>query len=260
MPTNLASESNVFGPSLTALTDLGEFTVWSLIITVFGDLAQEPGDRISGPLLSAILDPIGIKPEARRVAMHRLRNDGWITSEKSGRTRLHRLTAFGRAQSLLANPKIYQIPKLEPDWHLLVTSSSAPDHPNHISVAPRVFLGNGPAIQDGENLIIEGRIENIPHWLRDQIETPDLVSGYAALYAALCSVQAQLSGKITTLHIAILRTLIVHHWRRLVLKHPALPDSFFSSCWRGADCRGLTFSLLNTLSRPQLSALENNSQ
>ena len=48
--------------------------VWSLIVTVFGDLAQRNGDEIAGPVLGEILAPVGVRPEAMRVALHRLRN------------------------------------------------------------------------------------------------------------------------------------------------------------------------------------------
>ncbi|WP_259940018.1 hypothetical protein [Sulfitobacter sp. M368] len=69
------------------------------MISLFGDLAQGAGDRIDGPVLSAIMARQHIKPEAVRVALHRLRNDGWVTSEKSGRIRQHSLTDKGRRES-----------------------------------------------------------------------------------------------------------------------------------------------------------------
>ncbi|TNF22119.1 MAG: PaaX family transcriptional regulator, partial [Rhodobacteraceae bacterium] len=66
--------------------------VWSLLISVFGDLAQDPGARISGLLLRHMTERIGIKPEAMRVAIHRLRKDGWIDSQRHGRTSVYFLT------------------------------------------------------------------------------------------------------------------------------------------------------------------------
>lgn len=256
MPISVATKPAGFARCLSALTGLGDLPVWSLIVTVFGDLARAPGDRISGPLLSAVLDPIGIKPEASRVALHRLRKDGWIISERTGRTGLHQLTEFGRVQSTLASPQIYQMPDLETHWHLLITPNSAPCDASCIPVAPRVCLGNGPAPQDGDALVIAGDLENIPPWLQDQIETPDLVTGYTALQSALTQVHTRMTGRPDPLQTAILRTLIVHHWRRLVLRHPALPDSFHSDKWRGPDCRTLTFDLLQALPRPSLDVLE----
>ena len=53
----------------------------------------------------------------------------------------------------------------------------------------------------------------------------------------------------------MLRSLIVHGWRRLVLKHPDLPPDVYSDAWRGHDCRALVTGLLTRLPRPALSAL-----
>ena len=99
----------------SALTALGSQRVWSLLVTVFGDLAQNEGDVIDGPVLSLLMADIGIKPEATRVALHRLRNDEWIVSTKQGRTSQHSLTARGRRESAAANPRIYNLPQQSPE-------------------------------------------------------------------------------------------------------------------------------------------------
>ena len=80
--------------------------VWSLLVTVFGELAQDADAQISGSLLRSLSEHIGIKPEAMRVALHRLRKDGWIDSERTGRTSNYFLTLWGRAQSIAASPRI----------------------------------------------------------------------------------------------------------------------------------------------------------
>jgi phenylacetic acid degradation operon negative regulatory protein len=77
------------------------------LVSVFGELAQDQGSRISGSLLRHITEQIGIKPEAMRVASHRLSKDGWIDSERHGRTSAYYLTKWGRAQSASASPRIY---------------------------------------------------------------------------------------------------------------------------------------------------------
>jgi len=47
--------------------------VWSLVVTIFGDLAQGTGDTLSMQTLARITEPLGVKPEALRVALHRLK-------------------------------------------------------------------------------------------------------------------------------------------------------------------------------------------
>ena len=64
------------------LLGLESTKTWSLIATLFGDL---DGDELSGKALWSLLAPLGIKPEATRVALHRLKKDGWIVAKKAGR-------------------------------------------------------------------------------------------------------------------------------------------------------------------------------
>ena len=92
----------LFTESVKVLTYNRNQRVWSIIVSLFGDLAQRPGDRISGSVLSRITEPMGIKPEAMRVALHRLRSDGWILSEREGRTSRYCLTESGLSQSRAA--------------------------------------------------------------------------------------------------------------------------------------------------------------
>lgn len=100
------------------LTDDQTPRVWSLLLTVFGELAQDQGAHISGLLLRQISERIGIKPEAMRVAIHRLRKDGWIDSKRNGRTSSYFLTDWGRAQSAQASPRIYTTtpPQIRRGW------------------------------------------------------------------------------------------------------------------------------------------------
>ncbi|MEZ5825592.1 MAG: hypothetical protein R3C97_12900 [Geminicoccaceae bacterium] len=81
--------------------------VWSLLVTVFGELARAPDACIGGPLVNELCGLIGIKPAATRVALHRLRKDGWIDSRRTGKTSAHFLTEKGLASSIEASPRIY---------------------------------------------------------------------------------------------------------------------------------------------------------
>ena len=79
------SRDQWFETSINLLSDPQNQRVWSVIISLFGDMAQRPNEKISGAALTRIITPMGIKPEAIRVALHRLRKDGWIESVRAGR-------------------------------------------------------------------------------------------------------------------------------------------------------------------------------
>ncbi|MEP5760757.1 MAG: PaaX family transcriptional regulator C-terminal domain-containing protein [Litoreibacter sp.] len=61
---------------------------------------------------------------------------------------------------------------------------------------------------------------------------------------------------MSNLEIAALRILIVHGWRRIVLRTPALPDFVFPDHWAGPACRDHVARLLTQLPAQDLAGLE----
>ena len=233
--------------AISRLTALGPLRVWSLLVTVFGDLT--PDDPLEGPTLSAIMSEIGIKPEATRVALHRLRVDGWIISEKTGRTSRHRLSAKGRADSDTARPRIYARPAADAAVHFaLMPEGATPDTEHFAQVAPRLFVADAAVPVPANALSLAAGA--LPNWLRNTGETRELHDGYAALHDVLHHIGTPDADALGPLRVAVLRVLIVHAWRRLALKHPALPRALHSDSWRGHDCRAQVMHLLDHLPRP----------
>jgi len=250
------------------LTDPQNQRVWSIIVSLFGDLAQKPGDRLSGSALSRIIMPMGIKPEAIRVALHRLRKDGWIDSQRSGRASEHYLTEFGRARSAEVSPRIYtRMPDTPTEWHLLIaedgSGQSALDEmlltADYFSLARNVALGAGSAPEvGGELMSFDVRTRAVPDWVRARACPDDLAENCRSLVDALERASALLppEGEVTALQTATLRMLIVHRWRRVVLRQPDLPSAFFPPDWPGPACRAAVFRVLDRLPRPTLEALD----
>lgn len=255
-----------FDKSVSILQGDGTHRTWSLIITVFGDLAQEEGASISGALLTRLMDLVGVKPEAARVALHRLRRDGWIESQRLGRASMHRLAEYGRAQSAAATPRIYAAAPSDPqEWHLLIAGGGegsgrvALDLAGGITLGPNAALIAGPPPEVSEGmLIVEAARMQLPDWLRAQQVPEDLLHAAARLQLTLQDVAPILSANpdFTPLQRAALRALIVHSWRRVLLRHADLPLRFFPENWQGEACRALFLSCLKSLPRPDLAQLE----
>lgn len=246
----------------TSLSALSNQRVWSLLVTVFGDLAQNEGDAIEGTVLTALMADMGIKPEAIRVALHRLRNDEWIVSYKNGRTSQHSLTAHGRQISAAANPRIYNAPQQATEKWQMVILENATAHTRNLmedsgfaAFMPRVYLGASTAVAPKGTIALEPKI--VPSWLAGQFEPKDLLQDYAALHHALLEMRQALAEAkpLNTRETTMLRCLIVHNWRRLVLKHPELPRSLYSESWRGHDCRALVSDLLLALPKPDVDQI-----
>ena len=248
---------------LDILTALPTPRVWSMLVTIFGDLAQAPRDRIDGPLLTRLTDGMGIRPEAVRVALHRLRNEDWITSVKSGRTSSHALTSRGRRESEAATVLIYSTAEeLPADWQLVMTESNDADlraatlAAGFVQLAPRVFAAHSAAVAPGDTVVLAGG--PVPGWLRDQLIPAELTEQFRDLLAVLRAVSGAMDRHTpdSALTVALLRCLIVHHWRRLVLRQPYLPPSLTGADWPGHLCRIEVGALLGRLPRPSLPELQ----
>ena len=224
--------------AIKALTEGQSLRVWSFIVTLFGDLARAPGAYLPGATLTALTGRVAIKPASMRVALHRLRKDGWLESQRAGRTSAYFLTEYGRRETLAATKRIYAPNEHASDlWHLLVAPPGGREAlearaPDGMNLLPGIVLGMGPAPQVADCLALSGTLATLPDWVRSAIVSSDLRADYASFEARLSKVTRLLPDQISDLDRAVLRGLIVHGWRRLLLRHPDLPDDFL-----GPDCR-----------------------
>ncbi|WP_298852125.1 PaaX family transcriptional regulator C-terminal domain-containing protein [uncultured Ruegeria sp.] len=258
-----------FETCVSQLTTTGTQRVWSVLVTIFGDLAQDGSDHISGSLITTLTSLAGIRAEATRVALHRLRKEGWIESTRVGRTSVHRLTNFGRSQSTAATPRIYSSETKMPDiWHVLIASNAERSRKelsdvmltgDYILLNPATAMAPGPMPEDLEDLLgVESNTISVPGWLRDLCGPKPLKTVYDQFWGAIQDVERLLppEGAGDPMRSAVLRVLVVHAWRRIVLRHPNLPPAFLPDDWKGVECREAVSRLLERLPRPTLTTLE----
>lgn len=210
---------------------------------------------IPGQVLSTLTDAIGIKPEAQRVALHRLRKEGWIESQKHGRRSLYGLTEWGLEQSQKASPLIYG-PQNRPDRAWLVVSPPGQDEPE-VRVAPGVSITAYPP-RDPSLLVTEiTPVLPVPDWIKERVVDPALRHLSQDTAAAFVQFQTRnLAGPPTTARErAVARVLIVHAWRRIALRQPKLAGHVFPDDWRGAECAVMAQALLRDIGKPGLSEL-----
>lgn len=252
--------------TISVLAHREQTKVWSMIVTIFGDLTKNQGDEISGPLLSIIMEKIGIRPEAMRVAIHRLRKDNWIESRKEGRVSQYRLSAKGYAESEAARPRIYtSVQALDQnsgeDWHLILQEpgkSFGQSDTDQIEIIPGIFLGPGPAKQIPSGaFVVQFTDLNVPEWVKQKILPHALLSAYEQFQLSLTEIYEKLLSQRqpNRLEAAIIRILIIHNWRRLLLRHSKSADAFFPDGWAGRECRKLVTSILAKLPENDLNAL-----
>jgi len=226
--------------------------VWSLLVSVFGDLAQTEGTRLSSVAIGQITQAIGIKPEATRVALHRLRKEGWLDSERTGRTSNYFLTERGHTETIAASPRIYSAQEPTGTAWLIIAQSE-----NEITNA-EVTIATGVAIvakqPTSEKLFAKALTydDALPSWMTSRICPPELIRQTIATKLMFQELEQQLqfAAPVNAIEVAVLRVLIVHTWRRIVLRSPKLPDHVFPNAWKGSECRAFTQQLLSKLPVP----------
>lgn len=231
--------------------------VWSFLVTVFGELTQGQDVQISGAMLSTICAEIGIKPEAMRVALHRLRKNGWINSQKSGRTSDYFLTSHGLEETLKARPIIYAAaPPSDQTW-LCICNNGLQKPDGVVSIGAQSFITSTRPTDPGLFIVDLNRDDILPDWMLEKICDQESLTEAASLANKLRDLIGVLNSNVslTPLQTAVLRILIVHSWRRIVLKVPALPDYIFGPNWAGKYCRTTCQEILVRFPKPELDDL-----
>ena len=97
----------------------------SLIMTVFGDCIFHRGGLISLASLIQLMDVFALNERSVRTAVFRLVQNGWLISEKIGRTSYYRVTESSRQRFIMADQKIYNFSHTDWDqkWDLVLLSS-----------------------------------------------------------------------------------------------------------------------------------------
>ncbi|SMR71124.1 transcriptional regulator, PaaX family [Aliiroseovarius halocynthiae] len=252
--------------TLALLRDSSDLRVWSVIITLMGDLtmtgtpdANAPG--VSGQALGKIMSAIGIRPEATRVALHRLRKDGWIDSTRHGRRSVYRLSENGLGQTRSVADRIYGPARTAPDrWHLVALPPHTEDDGRFVAliaegfseVLPGVFLGEKAPQTIGDALHLSDSQMRLPDWVTQRLAPAKLRNDIAQLQIAISRLNQGTLPRLPVLDRTALRLVLLHEWRRIALRLPDLPvEALCPELQVRADLQ----SILTTLGPVQIDAL-----
>jgi len=217
---------------LDELINLEKIKVWSLIVTLFGDLDSSGSQSLSGKQINTLFGHIGIKPEATRVALHRLKNENWIETSKSGRETLYRLSNKAKRETTSVYDEVYgtSIKYLE-GWQLHISQETIGDDKTisvpilkHISLVPAKFNE-----ADSKTFKAEIAPQNIPDWVSEKLITSKTLQIVEVLNQILF--QHEDNSQITnSLDKTAIRLLILHRWRKLALR-----DAVWCYIWLEKD-------------------------
>ena len=239
----------------------------SLIITVWGDAIAPHGGAVMLPGLIRLLLPFGINERRARTGIFRLAREGWLAARRRGRRSLYRLTADGARRFEQAYRRIYAPPVDAWDgaWELVVADGRGARRRQALRdllrwegygvFGPDVYAR--PARPDG-TLPAGLEVPGDAHPVIAVRARDDAALGGGTLAASVARAWdlpaigadyrrflRRFGGVIERFRIVapdahdpeqcfIVRTLLVHAYRRVMLRDPRLPAELLPLDWPGA--------------------------
>ncbi len=251
----------------------------SLLITVFGDTISQHGNSVwLGSLLNALAN-LNLNARQIRTAVFRLVRDGWLKARPSGRKSDYALTEYGLAQYAHAATRIYSLDQKPWDglWTLVMPTATTSNTRTELRRRLQ-WQGYGRlstsvyAHPQGELDVLETQlveldcVQDVLVWRASaasdatafgltrqagkcwHLET--LAQRYLNFIALF---DVEWPGTITAHDAFLLRTLLVHAYRRILLNAADLPCELLPKPWPGHHAASLAASLYRFLSAPALA-------
>ena len=244
----------------------------SLIVTVYGDAIAPRGGTVSLASLTRLLHAFGLSPGLVRTAVSRLAADGWLGRSAVGRRGFYSLTEVGRRRSERAARRIYGGPPgaWAGTWQIAIIPGGPGGRREALrrdlawlgfgQLAPGVMarpVADGGATGaaapdglgedgDGEVVVIDGRSRPVAPGTLARLaagcwDLDALAAGYAAFVERFDPLRRALAGgeRLPPLDCLLVRLLLIHEYRRIVLRDPMLPAEMLPDGWVGGDAHGL---------------------
>lgn len=252
----------------------------SLIITLFGDTVSQHGHTLwLGSLVNA-LAPLGVNERLVRTSVFRLVKEGWLEAERVGRRSYYRFTSHGNAEYERAARRIYatEDTSWEGHWQLLLPLA-IPDQDRDdfrrslLWQGFRAIAGGTYAKPGSAGRALRETLEEFsatdkvmlfdatssqlasPQRLRKMVhdcwQLDETAAAYRTFLGNFRPIQKWLAQekKLQPETAFIVRTLLIHDYRRVLLHDTPLPEELLPPAWPGAEALTLTGSVYKALAQ-----------
>jgi phenylacetic acid degradation operon negative regulatory protein len=244
----------------------------SLIVTVFGDAILPRGGTVRLADLMALLEALALKPGQIRTALSRLVDEGWLASERRG---LYRLSEHGSHRFAEATRRIYFGPRSDwrGEWTVVILPAGASSALRKDlgwlgfgTLAAGVLLHPAPeqrslvsVIEDlpaaERPLVIAGPpgLPAAPGLARDLVARCWDLTAIAAAYRRFLAAFRPLARALEEGHAPaplpalLARLVLIHDYRRIILRDPMLPAKLLPGGWIGGEAYSLARAVYRRL-------------
>jgi phenylacetic acid degradation operon negative regulatory protein len=239
----------------------------SLIVTVWGDAIAPHGGAAVLPGLIRLLAPFGINERLVRTSVFRLARQGWLAATPVGRRSLYALTADGARRFAAAHQRIYTCPdrRWNGTWELVLADGLAPGERRALAAELQWagFGDFGPGVRarpapGGSTLpgilralgcadrVIAARATDDGaaggRTLASRVPQAWDLAGVGARYREILNRFGTLIERFRIPaederhpeQCFVARTLLIHAYRRALLRDPQLPAALLPLDWPGA--------------------------
>lgn len=243
----------------------------SLIITIFGDSIAPRGGAISLGSLIKLCGPFGITERLARTSVARLAQEDWLSTRRQGRQSEYQLSPNGVRHFADATRRIYS--EMPDHWDGLWTVALLPSgdaqirevlrkqlswlgfgqpmpgvliHPTRSAVDTREQLANLRGAQRA--VILQSRNESADsdrNFASHSWDLRELATRYRKMITTFEPIReaAALGEEPTPLTAFIIRTLLIHEYRKIHLRDPTLPQMLLPEGWVGTRAYELCHNL-----------------
>jgi len=256
----------------------------SLISTIFGDSVLHRGGNISLASLIQLLELFGFNDRAVRTSVFRLVKNDWLCSDKIGRTSFYRITDSSRSTYLQAEQRIYndQMKEWDHYWDLILMSSLDTEnkallkkelewlgfanistnlmaYPGCIRIELQRLLvdlnmSEQVVVFKAETLqLFNNSVDTIGRMLRTNWPIDELRQRYLQfldIFREIGVLLMQENEQLEPVQAFQIRTLLIHYYRRILLKDPALPLELLPTDWPAISARTLSMNIYKKVFEP----------
>lgn len=263
----------------------------SLIVTVFGDaILPHGGEAWLGDLIG-LMEIFDVSERLVRTSVFRLTQDGVLAPRQVGRRSIYALTASGRRQFDAAQRKIYaplgerQEPENDSPWIIALLTGAVDATAREAlrqelgwagfgALGTHVLIGTGNDLKRAKQTVAAlgldrmvalfeatsgSAAEGVRALCHDAWKLDETDRQYRAFIERFTPLQARLRNcetRPSPEDAFALRTLMIHAYRRTLLKDPGLPPALMPDDWSGRTARGLAADIYANLQYSAQSFLE----